>query len=44
MTEPSKETGSQAAPDGGEQLHPAPSMWWFVIPLALIVAYAVLTR
>ena len=35
-------SGGAAAPEGDE--HPAPSMLWFVIPMALIVVYALLSR
>jgi hypothetical protein len=42
-SEPKHEAGDPVAPGDGE-MHPPPSMWWFVIPLVLIAAYAVLTR
>jgi hypothetical protein len=33
-----------SAQQGQEQLHKAPSMLWFVIPLGLLLLYAVLSR
>lgn len=33
-----------SAPAAEEQLHKAPSMLWFVIPLGLLLLYAALSR
>jgi hypothetical protein len=41
--EESESSGEKAAPGDGK-LHKPPSMLWFVIPLGLIMLYALLTR
>ncbi|HYQ17820.1 MAG TPA: hypothetical protein VEQ58_18735 [Polyangiaceae bacterium] len=41
--EKTENSGAKAAPGDGE-LHKPPSMLWFVIPLAGIMLYALLTR
>jgi hypothetical protein len=38
-----EKAAEQAAP-AAEQLHPAPSMLWMMIPLALIAFYAIFSR
>jgi hypothetical protein len=39
------EKTSQASPqDAGGQLHQAPSMLWFAVPLGLLLLYAVPSR
>jgi hypothetical protein len=40
---PKQDSGGKSAP-GDAELHPPPSMWWFVIPLVLIAAYALLSK
>ena len=42
-SEEAEKSGDQALPAEG-QLHKPPSVLWFVIPLALLLIYAVLTR
>jgi hypothetical protein len=43
MSQESENSGAKAAPGEG-QLHKAPSMLWVMIPLGLIILYALLTR
>ncbi len=42
-SEQTEKSGEQALPGEGE-LHKPPSILWFVIPLGLLLVYAVLTR
>jgi len=41
--EQSEKSGDQALPDDGK-LHKPPSILWSVIPLGLLMVYALLTR
>ncbi len=43
QAEPKQESGRKDAPADSE-IHPPPSMWWFVIPMILIAAYALLSK
>jgi len=44
MSEKEAEKPADVVSRADEPLHPPPSMLWFVIPLGLLLLYAVLTR
>lgn len=44
MSEKEAEKSAEVLSRADEKLHPPPSMLWFVIPLGLLLLYALLTR